>query len=512
MTSDSLGAKLLQRGRSPKVTDMLPVNEMPMVLTLDQLRPNPDNPRTSRNPKYEDIKASIHARGLDTVPKVTKDPDSADDFYIFSDGGNTRYAILLELYQQTGDERFYRVPCMVKPWPGRIKCVVGHLAENDVRGDLTFIEKALGIENARTLYQEQLGRTVSQRELAELLKADGYPVNHSSISRMAYAVEHLYPYMPDLLKSGLGRPQVIQLIALRTAAEKAWAAFSQATDVTLEQTFDEVFGGVCRSLDDPDSFSHDVLKDELIGALLKALPDPQYTYDSWLIELDPQELNRRKLFGAPELVAPPVIDDATLPAPDIFTAEKAKPRNPSPPKTALSPMETSSKKASCRPDTNTLQEEEYTPPEHAEPPENKLDDLASLTFAESGLEPVMDIWHIASLQDDIEHLQDMAFRLAFEISEAMGGEASILEDKSPQGAGYAVSCQEQPGEQLLMALCGDTALPGTLSLLSTMLTGSANPLDAPPLEDRIAVKFLRLLRVLRRLRELQRQNDQEDAL
>lgn len=50
--ASQLGEKLLQRGRSPNAEGtavVLPVNEMPMVLTLEQLRPNPDNPRTSRN-------------------------------------------------------------------------------------------------------------------------------------------------------------------------------------------------------------------------------------------------------------------------------------------------------------------------------------------------------------------------------------------------------------------------------------------------------------------------------
>ncbi|EDH9936941.1 hypothetical protein CC602_23110, partial [Salmonella enterica subsp. enterica serovar Typhi] len=51
---------------------IMPTSEMPMVLTLDEVAPNPDNPRTTRNPKYDEIKESIRARGLDTVPKVTK--------------------------------------------------------------------------------------------------------------------------------------------------------------------------------------------------------------------------------------------------------------------------------------------------------------------------------------------------------------------------------------------------------------------------------------------------------
>ncbi|EDW9733081.1 chromosome partitioning protein ParB, partial [Salmonella enterica] len=72
----NIGASMLQPGRrtSGSVESTMVV-EMPMVLTIEQLAPNPDNPRTSRNPRYDEIKASIKARGLDTVPKVTRDPD-----------------------------------------------------------------------------------------------------------------------------------------------------------------------------------------------------------------------------------------------------------------------------------------------------------------------------------------------------------------------------------------------------------------------------------------------------
>ena len=133
-----LGAAMLQPGRQAQAAgniSVMPAAEMPMVLTLDQLSPNPDNPRTSRNPRYDDIKASIRSRGLDTVPKVTRDPDGEPDVYIFSDGGNTRYQILSVLWQETGEDRFFRVHVLFKPWPGRLQCVIGHLAENEVRGD-----------------------------------------------------------------------------------------------------------------------------------------------------------------------------------------------------------------------------------------------------------------------------------------------------------------------------------------------------------------------------------------
>ncbi|WP_447313832.1 ParB family protein [Klebsiella michiganensis] len=530
--SCQLGEKLLQRGRTPNTEStavILPVNEMPMVLTLEQLRPNPDNPRTSRNPKYEDIKASIRARGLDSVPKVTRDPESPEDVYIFSDGGNTRYSILAELYAETGDERFCRIQCIVKPWPGRLKCLTGHLAENELHGDLSFIEKAFGIEKARTIAEEGLGRKVSQRELAELLRSEGYPVHHSNISRMAYTVEYFYPYMPSLLESGLGRPQIVQLIALRTAAEKAWQTFSQNVALPPEQEFNDVFGGVCRAFDDPEHYSADVFKDELIAALLKAMSDPQLTYDSWLIELDPQEQNRRKLFGAPEPLPQHVLDA------DKIHDEPSPPPAAEPPSVATDsglkekkPVTTkgnSSNDLDQPPDEEQLDlydgniPRDSTPELSDVPPgidqepgdyvDGPLQELPAntITFAANGLEPVTDIWHIPALQDDVEHLQDIAFRLAFELAEVMGIEDIIQEDKSLLGAGY--SLPPNANGELLAALCGGGAYT-PLSTFTGFLLGASSPFDEPFLNDMYAVKFLRLIRVVRRLRELQRQTFREE--
>lgn len=312
-----LNSALLQQGKTAAGTQPLapmvaatPVSEMPMVLTLGEVNPNPDNPRTTRNPKYDDIKTSIRARGLDTVPKVTRDPERPELGYFFSDGGNTRYSILSELWQETGEERFYRFSCVFKPWPGRLSCVIGHLAENEVRGDLTFIEKAFGIKQARTLFEEQLGKTVSLRELSTLLGESGYPVHNSNISRMEDTIQYLYPYIPRLLESGLGRPQIQLLLALRGNADKTWQRF--IIDVEVTCTFDAVFGAVCSHFDDPEVYSLDMFRDELIGALINALPHPLLNYDRWLLELDPKEQNRRKHLGEPEPALTPELSGNTV--------------------------------------------------------------------------------------------------------------------------------------------------------------------------------------------------------
>ena len=106
-----------------------PLEPTPMVLTLDQLRPYELNPRQKQNPKYEEIKESIRARGLDDTPTVSRRPGETD--YIIDNGGNTRLKILNDLWKETRDERFYRIHCLFRPWVGDIKALTGHMSEND---------------------------------------------------------------------------------------------------------------------------------------------------------------------------------------------------------------------------------------------------------------------------------------------------------------------------------------------------------------------------------------------
>ena len=63
------------------------------------------NPRRSENPEYDRIKASILVSGMDQPLLITMRP--GDDDYVVQAGGNTRLQILQELYESTGDERFF---------------------------------------------------------------------------------------------------------------------------------------------------------------------------------------------------------------------------------------------------------------------------------------------------------------------------------------------------------------------------------------------------------------------
>ncbi len=588
----NLGDALLQGAREPLAVPSVPImptSEMPMILTLDEVAPNPDNPRTTRNPKYDEIKDSIRARGLDTVPKVTKNPDLPGSPYIFSDGGNTRYAILRELFAETQDERFYRFHVLFKPWPGRLECLVGHLAENDVRGDLTFIDKALGIRKARAIHEETLGRPVTLRELSGLLCQQGYPVSYSQISRMEHTVAYLYPYMPELLDSGLGRPQIISLLNMRSDALDVWQKYSVGTEP--ENSFDNVFGHTCEQFDDPELYSPGVFRDELIGNLIQALPHPSLNYDRWLIELDPKTQNQRALFGAPEPVPEHLIlaDHQAWQTSEVQsetgTASREKTLKPgldnddgaeTPGEGGAVSLSSAlpSGRAECQPDMSggpdVLSGEvmpegddtddtpflpsyahgvttgavtagtgvtafsqaagsavasavvagdgaDFTPGSNIFPFQggNRDGDAApllsaiqpsSVAFADTGLEPVSDIWAISALQDDIEHLQDMAYRLVFETAEAMGCEDSIREDNSPDSTGFAVSPH---GNEFVLFLAGLSGqLPNkqfNMFMFCLNFFGSQSPGDTPVFDDIHVVKIMRLIRVIRRLRELQRQ-------
>jgi ParB family protein of integrating conjugative element (PFGI_1 class) len=183
-----MAGKLLAEGFAPDrpSTAVLsdPIADTPIVVTLDELSPYELNPRLTKNPLYDDIKASIRERGLDAPPPVTRRPGA--NHYIIRNGGNTRLAVLRELWSETRDERFFRISCLFRPWPerGEIVALTGHLAENELHGGLTFIERALGVEKAWELYEQESDGPLSQSELARRLSADGYPVAQPHISRM----------------------------------------------------------------------------------------------------------------------------------------------------------------------------------------------------------------------------------------------------------------------------------------------------------------------------------------
>lgn len=269
-----------------------PVSDISLVVTLDQLRAYDHNPRKSVNPKFVEIKESIRIRGLDQPPTITKRPD--EEHYIIRNGGNTRLKALKELWTETGDQRFYRIQCLFKPWDGEIAALVGHLVENELHGELLFIDKAVAINNMREYYNKQANKTLSLRELAECFKKDGYPVSYTLVKRMLDCVEYLYPYIPELLFEGLGRPRVEELITLKNALYKIWNKYiedSNPIDPDDNEMFLGYWGVSLSKFNDlsVEDYNFNRIKDELLGDL------EFYTGQEYrVLELDLHSLTKTK--------------------------------------------------------------------------------------------------------------------------------------------------------------------------------------------------------------------------
>ncbi len=218
-----------------------------VVLGVRCIKPYERNPRRCENPEYDRIKASIRASGIDQPLVITQRPGSSD--YIVHSGGNTRLLVLKDLYEETGDDRFSRVQCLFKPWNRESDVLLAHLRENDLRGGLTFIDKALAILDIKQLLEDELDIGVlSQRRLQAVLREGGYSVSDTLISRMGYAVEVLLPLIPQALSAGLGRPQVQKIRALGRAACRIW----EQRGLGDEGEFNQVFATLCQRYDDPD--------------------------------------------------------------------------------------------------------------------------------------------------------------------------------------------------------------------------------------------------------------------
>ena len=251
-----------------RATTKITLNEMPMRVNLDELRPSKVLPRLKKNELYEDIKESIRNKGLDNAPVITKMPGDIEG-YVISDGGNTRLQILKELYDETGDKRFYTINCLFRPWAGELKSIVGHLTENGLRSDYTFIEKALGVARSKVLYEEEAGKPLSSRELSERLKNHGYPISYVLITKMLNTVDYLYPYIPEILKLGLSRNQIEKILMLRSICSDIYKRSEKYDD---DNAFVEGFNLVLSEFDyDPELFSYDRLQDEMFGYFAKSL-------------------------------------------------------------------------------------------------------------------------------------------------------------------------------------------------------------------------------------------------
>lgn len=510
-----------------------PLTDTPMQVTLEQLRPYEHNPRFIRNPLYNDIKTSIRERGLDQPPPITRRP--GEQHFIIRNGGNTRLAILGELWQETRDEKFFRIHCLFRPWTNEVAALLGHLAESDLHGQLTFIERALAIAKLKAMFEPN-GAALSQRELSKRLTAGGYPISQSHISRMLDTLEHLLPAIPHTLYAGLGKSQIERLISLRGQAERTWNRYPCAT-----LTFTELWLDTLASFDaEPDTFDTELIQDELLERMGRALGQ---SYRMLALELmdtpRPIQVSGIVTDTAPAIsqststldhdsaaVSPSSSGDsassanqptADLPAAEITAALTTDERQAPIDAHVVAP-------ASTTPRVQQIREQIAHEVFGEALPDFEECAVTAIPVQAGGLHPVSDIWYIEQPLDTPAQLRMAIANLAREMAGYAGHADSVL--KQEDGLGFALRVERLDLDTpratgihlLLTALLRaqdevdwedrkqlPSALFGQLLLGIYQLPLANRPTQDVGLErlpDTLLIKLYRLIRLARRLIDL----------
>lgn len=244
-----------------------PLTRSQMWLPIDQIKLYDRNPRRSPNPKYEEIKESIRAtRGANVSFSVTRRP--GESLYMVDAGGNTRLAIVKELYAETGDPAYARLLLWFVPWENESSTLKKHLEENILRGDVSFLDQSVGFFELRREWERESGETISDRGFIALLEERGLKkaISRAQVWRMKYAVEELLHVLPMALEAGLGSSHVEQLSRYQTQYKNYWQSKGRDDEDALLALFREILA----ALDEPE-FAVEIVPDAVEAQLAKHL-------------------------------------------------------------------------------------------------------------------------------------------------------------------------------------------------------------------------------------------------
>lgn len=255
-TSDEVKGLLLEgnfggNNESLPLTD--PITTTQMVLKLSDIKAYDRNPRRDPNPAYDDIKESIRSKKqLNNNFNVTRRP--GDDLFMVESGGNTRLQILNDLYRETGDEAFNTVHCLFVPWKSESAVLTAHLIENEMRGDMSLIDKAYATQELKRQLEDESGKVLADREFTRLAADAGYKISPKLLRRFNYAIE-LDQMIPQVMRSGLGGQKVDQI----KQVEKAYRQYCEGKT----SQFDTAFMLVMADSDDDEYWDFERVRNDL---------------------------------------------------------------------------------------------------------------------------------------------------------------------------------------------------------------------------------------------------------
>ena len=232
-----------------------PITVTQLLLEVTQIQRYEGDPRHHENPQYPEIKDSIRAQGgLNNPLTVTRRP--GEEHYIIEAGGNTRLRALQELWNETGDDRFRWTHVLYKPWVSESQILARHLIENELRGEMLFVDKALGLDALRRQWATESGlQDLNDKEFERRLLESGLKTSRRAIARFRFSAalaEHLPQAMAD---PGFGPVAIDQIRSLLTVAKK-YAADNGMGEEQFESGWDLALSAADSSEFDVLDFRH----------------------------------------------------------------------------------------------------------------------------------------------------------------------------------------------------------------------------------------------------------------
>ena len=194
-------------------------NGKPYTLNVDQVSTYDKNTRIVKNEEYDALYASIKAKGFNQgALDVTQRPGDDPMNVFLKSGGNTTFSILKELYEETGDKKYYSFIGIYHDWTSESDCIIEHLKEN-VKGTPTFIDTAIGVNQFRIEKQAELNTSLNDKDLLISMNNEGYSkVNNKTLILINFVIDTMWPICPELLKSGLSANKIKDIVKLEKEA------------------------------------------------------------------------------------------------------------------------------------------------------------------------------------------------------------------------------------------------------------------------------------------------------
>ena len=223
-----------------------------LPIDISLIEPYYANPRIYENPKYEIIKESIRNRGILQRIVVTKPPNSKK--FMLCQGGNTRLRTLRELYEETREPRFKTAYCEFREWQGEANLMLGHVVENELRGNLNWHERSKMVLTLREMLEEELGKEITDREYSKIASEKGITIPRGILTPSRYTMEVLVKTIPNQLKLGLGRRRTEQIYK----TDKALRSICLSDGMT-EKDYEHLFHTALAEMDKRPIFDFDLM-------------------------------------------------------------------------------------------------------------------------------------------------------------------------------------------------------------------------------------------------------------